>query len=105
MNLLLSVVISLAATLLIEMGLAFLLKVRGVGLIIAAAVNLLTNPVLVLIWNFFPSLLFPMELAAVLIEGCCYRLFPTHFKKPFLYSLLFNFISCTIGFIMNGGIL
>lgn len=105
MNLLLSLGISLAATLIIELGLALLLKVRGAGLWVAAAVNLLTNPVLVLIWNFFPPLLFPMELMAVLIEGCCYRLFPAHFKKPFLFSLLLNVVSCSIGFIMNGGIL
>lgn len=97
MNLLLSLAISLAATLIIEPGLAFLFKVRGGGLWVVAAVNLLTNPPLVLTWNFYPILLIPMELTAVLIEGCCYRLFPRHFSKPFLFSFIFNLISFFIG--------
>ncbi len=100
MNLLLSLGISLAATLLIELGLAFLFKIRGAGLAVVSAVNLLTNPPLVLIWNFFPILLIPMELMAILIEGCCYRLFPKYFLKPFLFSLLCNVTSFLIGGIL-----
>lgn len=97
MTLLLSLGVSLGATLLIEWGLAWLFKIRGRGLAIVTAVNLLTNPVVVLIWNFYPALLLPMELGAVLVEGCCYRLFPQDFKKPFLFSLLCNLTSFLIG--------
>ncbi len=100
MKLLVSLGISLAVTLLIEWGLAWLCKIRGRGLAIVTAVNLLTNPVVVLIWNFYPALLLPLELGAVLIEGCCYRLFPQHFKRPFLISLLCNLISFLIGGIL-----
>lgn len=108
MKLLLSMGISLLATLALEILFALLTKKRGWGLAIVAAVNLLTNPTLVLIWQLTakaPLLFLSMELAAVLIEGCCYRLFPAYFSKPFLFSLICNAISCTIGIILNGGIL
>lgn len=91
-----------------ELGIALLCKKRGAALLIVGAVNLLTNPVLVLIWQVTakePLIFFTMEVAALLIEGCCYRLFPRYFPKAFGFSLLSNLISCTIGIIMNGGIL
>ena len=100
MKILLSLIISLAATLIIELALALLFKVRGKGLWAVVAVNLLTNPPLVLTWSFYPALLIPMELTAVLIEGCCYRLFPKRFSKPFLFSFLFNLSSFLIGGIL-----
>lgn len=99
---------SLAATLLVELTLALLCKKRKTALLIVAAVNLLTNPVVVLVWQCTahePLIFLSMELAAILIEGCCYRLFPRDFPKAFRFSLLCNVISCTIGIMMNGGIL
>ncbi len=103
MNLLLSLGISLVATLIIEAGLALLLKKRGTGLLVVLAVNLLTNPVVVLLWKLnpkFPLLLLSMEIGAVVIEGCCYRLFPKHFNRPFLFSFLCNLLSFLIGGIL-----
>lgn len=103
MSLLLSLAISLIATLLIETAAAVLLKKRGLGLVVILAVNLLTNPVVVLLWRLnpeFPLLLLCMEVGAVLIEGCCYRLFPAHFRRPFLFSLLCNLLSFLIGGIL-----
>lgn len=103
MNLLLSLGISLIATLLIETAVAVLLKKRRLGLAVVLAVNLLTNPVVVLFWQLNPELplLLPcMEVGAVLIEGCCYRLFPAHFRRPFLFSLLCNLLSFFIGGIL-----
>lgn len=100
--------LSLAATLLTELGVALLFKKRGTALLVVAAVNLLTNPIVVLVWKLTakePWIFFGMELAAVMIEGCCYRLFSEKFRRPFLFSLLCNLISCTIGIMMNGGIL
>ena len=105
MNLLLSLGVSLAATLVIELSLAWLFKQRGMSLTVVTAVNLLTNPAIVLLWNLFHRFYWLMELTVVLLEGGCYRLFPKQFKKPVLFSLLLNFISCAIGIIMNGGIL
>lgn len=108
MTLLLSLGISLLATLGVELLFALVTRKRGRGLAVVTAVNLLTNPTLVLIWQVTqkdPLFFLSMELAAALIEGCCYRLFPSHFQRPFLFSFICNFISCTIGIIMNGGIL
>lgn len=99
----LSLGISLAATLLVELGLALLCKKRGIALGVVAAVNLLTNPVLVLLWHTTakdPLIFFCMEVSAVVIEGCCYRLFPAQFPKAFRFSLLCNLISCIIGGIL-----
>lgn len=103
MNLLLSLGISLLATLIIETGLAILLKKRGLGLTVVLAVNLMTNPVVVLLWWWnprLPLLLLCMEIGAVLIEGACYRLFPKHFNRPFLFSFLCNLLSFLIGGIL-----
>lgn len=99
----LSLGISLAATLLIETGIAWLCKKRGSALLTVVAVNLLTNPVLVLLWHLtahHPLIFGGMEALAVLIEGCCYRLFPRKFQKPFWFSLLCNAVSCIIGGIL-----
>lgn len=104
--LLISLGVSLAATLVIELAAALLFRKRGLALAVVAAVNLLTNPLLVLIWQLFHAawLFWLLELAAAAAEGLCYRLFPQEFPRPFCFSVLCNTVSCTIGIMLNGGI-
>ena len=108
MKLLISLGISLSLTLLIEMGVAVAFKKRGYSLGVVAAVNLLTNPPLVLaahLLSLSPLLIWIGEGAVFWIEGGIYAFFKEDFKKPFLFSLLCNGLSCLAGILLNGGIL
>lgn len=101
--------LSLFLTLLIEILLGILLKIRGKNIVVVVLVNLLTNPLVVyLCWIFdwrFPVQLFP-EVAVILIEGGIYYLFHKYgdgynISKPFLKALALNGASYGIGLIIN----
>ncbi|MCR4617722.1 MAG: hypothetical protein K5669_06000 [Lachnospiraceae bacterium] len=100
--------ISLALTLLIELGASLLFKIRGKSLFIVALVNLLTNPAVVYIIHIFnmdfPLQLIP-EICVIALEGLIYFLFNRRegfsFKKPFMYSLVFNTVSYGLGLIIQ----
>lgn len=100
--------ISLLLTLILEMALAVILKIRGKSLIPVALVNVLTNPVVVLlslVWvqNLWGRLI--LEAGAVAVEGAVYYLFDKRegysIRHPFLKSLILNVFSYGIGIIIN----
>lgn len=101
---------SLLLTLIFEWIFALLWGIRGkreLGLV--ALVNCLTNPPVVLLyytatvlWHWsavFVTVI--LEFAAVLVEWHCYRAFSEQVKKPFLFALLVNIFSYTLGCVIN----
>lgn len=92
--------ISLALTLLLEIAFAALVGVRsGKGLLLTVLANTLTNPPVVLIYTLFPSL--PMkialEIAVVLVEWIVYKKCSDRIRRPFLYALCINAFSFLAG--------
>ena len=108
--------VSLLLTLVFEEGFALLWGLRGkreLGL--AALVNCLTNPPVVLVYHaavvfwHWDSVLAAviLEAAAILVEWRCYRAFSEQVRKPFLFALLANLFSYSAGCAVNllqGGI-
>ncbi len=102
MYLLLSLLISLVLTLLLELGFAWFWGVRGKGLALVILMNILTNPAVVTIhflctvvlgWNeLFPVLL--LEAAAITAEGFCCR---GMIRKPWTFSIYVNLFSYLTG--------
>ncbi len=105
--------ISLGLTLVIELLIAFLMKVRGrTEFLIAALVNVLTNPLVVLIvyYTMFraPALRWPVEILLEILvipaEGLLYRAAKKsgfHFSRPFLLALVCNLSSYGFGLALN----
>ena len=96
--------VSLLLTLLFEELFALAWGLRGkreLGL--AALVNVLTNPPVVLLCTLFPSPLLTaaMELAAVGVEGLVYRTCADWLRRPFLFSLAINAFSYFAGLLLN----
>ena len=102
---LLSLGISLALTLAIELAAARIALRRGRALAVVALVNVLTNPPVVLtalLWQRYglpglPLLIAALELGAVLTEGGVYRLWREDFPHPWRFSLLLNALSFGLG--------
>ncbi len=102
--------VSLALTLVFEVGFALLWGLRGrreLGL--AALVNVLTNPPVVLLyytavklwrWSALPATLV-LETAAVVVEWRCYRAFSRQIRRPLLFALLANGLSYGAGCVIN----
>lgn len=102
--------VSLLLTLLFEELFALAWGLRGkreLGL--AALVNVLTNPPVVLLyhtatalWGWNPvAATVILEAAAVLVEWRCYRAFSEQVKRPFLFALLVNLFSYGAGCVVN----
>ncbi len=104
---------SLLLTLAIELPVAAVMKTRGwTEFLIAALVNILTNPLVVLIVYFtmfrFPAWRWPVEIALEILvipaEGLLYRAAKKSgysFPKPFLLALVCNLSSYGFGLILN----
>jgi len=105
-----ALVISLAATAVLEEAFFFITGKRGVkDALLVLAANVLTNPPVVLIywlavvcagWNRIVVTV-PLEVAAVVVEGWIYRTRGNGFKRPFLFSAAANGFSYGIGFIIQ----
>ena len=105
--------VSLGLTLVIELAVAFLMKTRGFSeFLIVALVNVLTNPLVVLIVYImifrFPAARWPVEIALEILvipaEGLLYRAAKKNgfrFPKPFLLALICNLSSYGFGLILN----
>lgn len=111
-QLLRSLALSLALTLLLELSAAAVFGLRRPkALLLVALVNILTNPIVVLTLNlslFFtgesPSwlLMAGLEIAAFLTEGFLYRNRLTwKYRDPFLLSLILNTISFFGGLLLS----
>lgn len=105
-------IVSLSSTIIIELLVAILLKIRNKKDILnIVLVNIMTNPLLVTITlyiNIFYGLkyrnilIYPLELLVVLTEGRIYKKHLNYKKiNPYLLSLILNASSYLIGLVIN----
>ena len=92
----------LGLTLAIEFPIALLWGARRRDLLLCVLVNVLTNPVVVLLYWIFPAawLLLLLECAAVGTEGLLYRWCAEHIRAPFLLALCANACSFLLGLLI-----
>ena len=101
--------ISLLLTLVFETGFFFLIRKRDKkDLLLLVLVNILTNPLVVLLywltvlrWEVNSVIIIPLEVFAVLTEGFYYRKYGLHFKHPYLFSLAANAFSFGAGLLIK----
>ena len=109
-----SLLISLILTLVIELGVAICLGVRGKNdLLLVVLVNTLTNPVVVFLANLSfllgaswiavrVAIIIVLEILAFLVEGFLLKKFLQNKKiQPYLLALLMNLISFGSGIVIN----
>ena len=102
-DLVLSLLLSLGVTELVECAFAFCLNKRGKALLLCALVNVVTNPPVVLLYHLLGRgalWVGLLELSAVAIEGGLYR-YSGLYKRPFAFSLGANGLSFLLGLLMN----
>ena len=109
-DLLVALAISLALTLALEIGFFFLIGKRNKrDLLLVVMVNVLTNPVVVLLywlvvlytgWNT-TIIKIPLEVFAILTEGFYFRKYGQNFKRPFVFSLAANMFSFWVGIFLQ----
>ena len=97
---------SLLLTLVVETGFFLLFGKRSrKDLLLLLLVNILTNPVVVLVfwlvelytdWNTY-IILIPLELFAILTEGYYYKKYGLSFRRPYIFSLTANMVSFGMG--------
>lgn len=101
--------VSLALTLIIELGFALLCRRRGRALVLVALVNVLTNPLVVqaaLLWRFYAlpgyaAAVAVLELLAVWVEGFVYQKSRLGFSRPYVFSLAANALSFGLGLLLR----
>ncbi len=108
---LLSIVISLVLTIVIECTAAFSMGIRyKKDLLLVCLVNLLTNPAVVLLYYLAASFLairhtfivvLPLELLAIITEAYYYKKYGCIIKHPIRFSLFLNVLSYGIGAVIN----
>jgi hypothetical protein len=101
-----ALIVCLAATVLLETGFFLAIGKRGKkDLLLVALVNVITNPVVVLLywtaavytdWNTLVVLI-PLELFAIVTEGYYYKRYGRGFRRPYLFSIFANMFSYGIG--------
>ncbi|HOP11472.1 MAG TPA: hypothetical protein PK629_08270 [Oscillospiraceae bacterium] len=107
--LLASLGISLLLTLIFETGFFLLIGKRDKkDLLLLVMVNVVTNPLVVLLywltvlrWEVNSVIIIPLEVFAVLTEGCYYKKYGIKFKHPYLFSLAANAFSFGAGLLIN----
>ena len=106
------IVVALISTIIIEMSISYLLRVRNKkDLLNIILVNILTNPLLVTITLYINIcyglryrniLIYPLEIIVVIIEGSIYKKYLKYKKiNPYLLSLILNCSSYIIGLGIN----
>ena len=110
LELITALLLSLALTLVFETGFFFLVGKRDKkDLLLVGAVNIVTNPVVVLLYwltvfytdaNPFVVIAF-LELLAVCIEGRYYSNYGHGFDRPYLFSAAANGFSFSIGVLLQ----
>jgi len=95
--------ISLGLTLAAELAVALLWGLRGWELVLCALVNVLTNPLAVLLHLLFPgwAALAAIEGAAVAAEALYYRRYGPGIRAPWALSLTANGVSFCTGLLLN----
>lgn len=109
-EMLVALAISLVSTLVLEIGFFFIVGKRNKkDLLLVVLVNVLTNPVVVLLywlavlytdWNK-TIVKIPLELFAILTEGYYYMKYGQSFKRPFIFSLAANAFSLSISILLQ----
>ena len=109
-ELLAALALSLVLTLVFEVFFFFIVGKRDKkDLLLVVMVNVLTNPVVVLLywlaalyttWNT-TIVKIPLELFAVLTEGFYFRKYGRSLKRPFLFSLAANAFSFLMGLLLQ----
>ncbi len=104
--------ISLVLTLICELAYALFWGVRDRhDLLLNAAVNVLTNPIVVFVyycvWFYRPpirqgAVTLVMEILAVVTEALLYRKFARTIRRPWLFALSANAFSYGLGELING---
>jgi len=109
-NLLFSLALSLALTLILESGFFFIAGKRNKkDLLLVLLVNVITNPIVVLFYHLsvmFTDLhrviiIIPLELFAIICEGWYYKKYGMDFKRPFLFAISANVFSYGVGLILQ----
>ena len=105
-----SLAISLALTIILEAAFFLLSGKRNKkDLLLIILVNVLTNPVVVLVywlvlvysfWNVYVIQL-PLEVIAVVAEGYCFKKYGQEFKRPFLFAIAVNAFSYGTGILLQ----
>ena len=102
--------VSLTLTLALEEVFALLWGLRGRReLAVVVLVNVLTNPLVVLLyhaavglWGWSaPAVTAALECAAVVVEWRCYRACSRQLRRPLLFAALANLCSYTAGCVIN----
>ena len=95
--------LSLGLTLILELALALVWGLRGRDLALCALVNVLTNPVVVLLHTLFPAgeVVLCLEAGAVLVEGAYYARYGARVPRPWLFSLCANLWSYSMGLLIG----
>ena len=108
-QLILTFLISLGLTLLLELLVARLCHLRGRDYLLVVLVNLLTNPAVVYLNMVCAAHLangrdlwqIPLEIAAILIEGWCYARYARSIRRPWMFALVANVFSYGFGLLLN----
>ena len=98
-----SLALSLGLTLAVELAFALLWGLRRRDLLLCALVNILTNPVVVLMYMLIrhPCAVAAGECLAAAAEGWHYRRYGRNIPRPWLFSLLCNVLSFSLGLVIN----
>ena len=98
-----SFVLSLGLTLVFELTFALLWGLRRRDLLLCLLVNVLTNPVVVLLYLLFPhpAATAVWECTAAAVEGWHYCRYGQNIRAPWLFSVLCNAISFSLGLVIN----
>lgn len=92
--------VSLILTLLLELPVSYLFRVRGRDLLLVFLVNVLTNPVAVLVSTAAGDGLFVqfgIETVVIAVEGWYYRSYGSEIRHPYLCAVVCNLFSYIVG--------
>ena len=99
-------VISLGLTVVMELAVALLWRVRRLDLALVALVNVLTNPLVVLLhwqlhsYGWLVHTILP-EVFALAAETIIYYRLENSIRKPLLFALVTNLVSYATGFALQ----
>lgn len=102
--------ISLFLTIILELGLGLILGIRTKdNILLLVLINIITNPVVVLIYYIGRTILtqnlwcltLVLEVSAVIVEGYYYHRYGRGVKQPWLLSAGLNLFSYSVGYVLN----
>ena len=101
--------VSLGLTLVLELLVAGVCRVRGRDILLVILVNILTNPAVVYLDMVCAALLpngrdlwqIPLELAAIAVEAVCYAQFARAIRRPWMFALVANLFSYSCGLLLQ----